>query len=69
METWQNIAAAIVGILVLYYTFNKKRTATVQVVVVVALLGAAYYLWFYKPEPKQHPMFTGAGIDVYRESA
>ena len=46
METWKNAALGIVGLIILYYTFNKKRSATVQVVVVVALLGAGYYFWF-----------------------
>ena len=46
METWQNIVAGIVGLIILYYTFNKKRSVTVQVVVIVALLGAGYYIWF-----------------------
>jgi len=51
METWKNAALGIVGLIILYYTFNKKRSATVQGIVIVGLLGAGYYFWFYDDKP------------------
>ena len=59
METWQNIVAAILGLIILYYTFYKKRSAIVQVVVVVALLGVAYYLWFREDKPETQTVYFG----------
>ena len=67
METWQNIVAAILGLIILYYTFYKKRSAIVQVVVVVAVLGVAYYLWFREDEHKLPEWHMAGHQTILRE--
>jgi hypothetical protein len=76
--TWSftDIIAVLIALTLVYFTFIRaRRPAWIQIVVIIGILGAGYWMWFmepvrtldYKGMPRvfQDPLRTGIGAGGY----
>jgi len=50
--TWSftDIIAVLIALTLVYFTFIRaRRPAWIQIVVIIGILGAGYYMWFMDP--------------------
>ena len=63
---WTNIIAIVAAIAITWFTFKQKRPASVQIAVIIGLLGGGYYFFVMEDDkPDKGPEFHHGGCGIY----
>ena len=61
-----NIIAIVAALAIAWFTFKQKRPASVQIAVIIGLLGGGYYFFVMDDDkPDTGPEFHHGGCGVY----
>ena len=56
-----NIIAIVAALAIAWFTFKQKRPASVQIAVIIGLLGGGYYFFVMEDDKKYPPRPMGGG--------
>ena len=63
---WTNIIAIVAALAIAWFTFKQKRPASVQIAVIIGLLGGGYYFFIMEDKKPGTIDYSGLG-DVFQD--